>query len=67
MTVYFSIITSVLIFFINFMKVRYHDPRPFWISDNIQAFSCSSEFGNPSGHTMGIFWAAMLFAIDYVS
>ena len=34
-----------------FFKVAYADPRPYMISDTIKPLSCSSEFGNPSGHS----------------
>lgn len=41
----------------NVMKLAYHNPRPFWVDSDIQAFSCSSFYGAPSGHStqgMGI-------------
>ena len=37
--------------FTNITKLAYHDPRPFWVDTDIQAFSCSSQYGNPSGHS----------------
>ncbi|MCB2214401.1 phosphatase PAP2 family protein [bacterium] len=33
-----------------FFKFLFHNPRPFWISDNIITYSHESSFGLPSGH-----------------
>jgi membrane-associated phospholipid phosphatase len=44
-------------FTMNVTKLVYHSPRPFWASNEVKAFSCENEFGNPSGHSM--FAAAM--------
>jgi membrane-associated phospholipid phosphatase len=30
----------------------YHEARPTWVSLEVQPFYCSSQFGNPSGHTL---------------
>ena len=41
---------------ISLFKMIYHDPRPYMASNNnilddkIVGYSCSTEFGNPSGH-----------------
>lgn len=48
------------------MKLGYHEPRPFWITTNIQAFSCSSQFGNPSGHSSSSMGMAMVVWLDYL-
>ena len=64
MTVYNCVVISALTFSMNFLKLRYHDPRPFWSSDQVQAFSCSRQYGNPSGHSMTAFCSALLFALD---
>ena len=63
MTVYYCVVISALTFSMNFLKLRYHDPRPFWSSDAVQAFSCSRQYGNPSGHTMTAF-CALIFALE---
>lgn len=34
------------------LKYTFHGPRPYWISDKVQAFSVESSFGAPSGHAM---------------
>jgi membrane-associated phospholipid phosphatase len=36
--------------FNTFFKFLFHNPRPFWISDNIVTYSHESSFGLPSGH-----------------
>lgn len=36
----------------NIAKMLYHEPRPYFVTNDIQNFSCSVEYGNPSGHTM---------------
>lgn len=33
-----------------FFKFLFHNPRPFWISDQVIAYSHESSFGLPSGH-----------------
>ncbi len=33
-----------------FFKFLFHNPRPFWIGDNIVVYSHESSFGLPSGH-----------------
>lgn len=38
----------------SFFKEFYHNPRPFFSKDNIDAISCSKGYGNPSGHCMFI-------------
>lgn len=37
--------------FLNFsLKFLFHSPRPYWVSDQVQAYSHESSFGLPSGH-----------------
>ncbi len=44
-------------YIMNLTKMAYHEPRPFMTTDKIKIYGCSSEYGNPSGHS--IFAAAM--------
>jgi membrane-associated phospholipid phosphatase len=39
-------------------KHLYAQPRPFWVSENINPQKCRKDFGNPSGHCMtaSFFW-----------
>ncbi len=36
--------------FNTFFKFLFHNPRPYWISDQVQALSHETSFGLPSGH-----------------
>ena len=45
---YFFLITYVC----SILKLIYHNPRPYWVSPNVEALECYSEYGNPSGHSM---------------
>ena len=40
------------------LKNLYSQPRPFWVSENINPQKCRKDFGNPSGHSMtaSFFW-----------
>jgi len=33
-----------------FLKLLFHQPRPFWVSDRVRAFGAESSYGLPSGH-----------------
>jgi membrane-associated phospholipid phosphatase len=44
------------------LKSFYSDPRPYWSSTDVHAWSCSHDFGNPSGHSL----IAMSFGIQYL-
>ena len=37
---------------LTFFKVFYHNPRPFFSSNDVSALSCSIGYGNPSGHCL---------------
>ncbi len=46
-----------LVFFVSqctytFFKQFYHNPRPYFSSPKVRAVTCSSGYGNPSGHTV---------------
>lgn len=43
----------------------YHDPRPFWVSEEIKAYKCGGAFGNPSGHSMNTMGHLIIFWLDY--
>ena len=37
--------------YLNFsLKFLFHSPRPYWVSDQVQAYSHETSFGLPSGH-----------------
>lgn len=33
------------------LKVVFHDPRPYWVSTEVQAYASETSFGLPSGHS----------------
>ena len=47
------------------LKMIYHDPRPFWVEDDIQALACSSSYGNPSGHAIMPIGTGLAIWLDY--
>lgn len=36
----------------NLMKIAIAYPRPFWYSEDVEGYSCSFGFGDPSGHSL---------------
>lgn len=44
-----------------FFKLLFHQPRPFWISDQVHAFSAEGSYGLPSGHAQNAMaiWGAI--------
>ena len=64
---YYALSITVYVSVINMLKLNYADPRPFWSSDDVQAFHCSSEYGNPSGHTMIGVGLPILIALDFIA
>lgn len=46
-------------------KMNYHQARPFWVTNEIEAISCSSQYGNPSGHSMVSLGMTLAFWLDY--
>lgn len=51
-TFYYVMVLTVMLFVMNMTKLWYHEPRPFWEDARISAFDCSTQFGNPSGHSL---------------
>ncbi|MBC8497233.1 MAG: phosphatase PAP2 family protein, partial [Chloroflexi bacterium] len=47
------------------LKIAFHSPRPFWVSNEVQAMSSETSFGIPSGHSQNAvslwgIWAASM-------
>ena len=55
----------MIFFFINFMKTAYHQARPFWDNIEITNYGCTTQFGNPSGHSITSMGAALMVWLDY--
>jgi len=49
---YYAMFLTVTLFVMNITKMAYHEPRPFMFSALITPYGCSSEYGNPSGHSI---------------
>ncbi|CAD8097541.1 unnamed protein product [Paramecium sonneborni] len=47
------------------LKNAYHQPRPYWVEDEINGIGCNMEFGKPSGHaqTAVIIYFSYLFIL----
>ena len=51
----------------NQLKSFYGEPRPYWVTDKIEAASCGTGFGNPSGHMLNnsFFWMTVYLHAFY--
>jgi len=65
-TTYYGFLLTALAFFSGFLKMTYHDPRPFWSSDDVKAFTCLTQYGNPSGHSMFTFGISMAVGLEFL-
>ena len=61
---YVTVLTSV-VFTMNVSKLWYHQPRPFWVNPAIESSSCSTQYGNPSGHSLVAMAFAGIIWLDY--
>ena len=66
-SLYYALILIVTLFFSVFLKVISHDARPFWDSDQVMTYKCTSQYGNPSGHTLAAFTFTLAPWLDFVS
>ena len=48
-------------------KLFYHEARPFWVSDDVSAYACSNQYGNPSGHCFTTVGVVLTIWFDYNS
>ena len=49
---YYVVVISAMLLVMNISKLFYHQPRPYWVRAEIEAYNCSTQFGNPSGHCL---------------
>jgi len=47
-----------------FLKLRGHEPRPFWVDSKVAAIRCSNEYGSPSGHSSTSMHITMAVTLD---
>lgn len=61
-SIYYLLILGLDKILISYLKLAYHDPRPYMVASWIKPFKCSKGFGNPSGHSSASsLWAITLF------
>ena len=56
---YFLAILTLDKVIVSYYKLIYNNPRPYMVDDNIYSYTCSTSFGNPSGHSS----ASSVFAV----
>ena len=64
--VYYAVFIAGLDFWMNTLKTTYHQARPFWDNVQITPYGCSTQFGNPSGHSMMSMGSALAVYLDYL-
>jgi len=62
---YYLTVLTVVFFFMNIFKLYYHNPRPYWVDPDVEAYQCPDEYGNPSGHSETSLGIAMTVWLDY--
>ena len=62
---FYVIMLTAMLAMMNVTKLWYHQPRPFWVDEEIQAFDCTTQFGNPSGHSLFSMGAALTLWLDF--
>jgi membrane-associated phospholipid phosphatase len=63
--VYYALFLSGVFLMSNGLKTTFHQPRPFWTSTGITPYGCSTQFGNPSGHSLTSMAAALAVWLDF--
>jgi len=64
---YYVVMLTTLLFIMNVGKLFYWQARPFWVSPDIEAYACSTQYGNPSGHSLMSLGTALTIWLDYNS
>lgn len=64
---YYTIHFAVIMFIMSIGKLAYHSPRPYMVSDEVQVFGCSTEFGHPSGHSINSMTFCIGLLLDYLA
>mmetsp|Transcript_23036 Transcript_23036/g.30626 ORF Transcript_23036/g.30626 Transcript_23036/m.30626 type:complete len:216 (+) Transcript_23036:217-864(+) len=61
---YYIVLLTAFLFVMNVGKLFYHQARPYWLSPNVHAYSCSTQYGNPSGHSLFGMGATLTIWLD---
>jgi membrane-associated phospholipid phosphatase len=64
---YYKSVFSMIMFVMCIGKLAYHSPRPYMVSDEVQVFGCSTEFGHPSGHSINSMTFCIALLLDYLA
>lgn len=67
---YYLLLTTVAAAISLVLQLVTLQPRPYWVSDQISAFDCGRNYGNPSGHSLlvvAISVASVLDLNEYIS
>lgn len=63
---YYIIMLAAVLVLSGVTKTAYHQPRPFWVAPDVAIYSsCSTQFGNPSGHSLSAMAFALAIWLDY--
>ena len=62
---YYMIFIGFMVFTSTTLKTLFHNPRPYMVSTEIEAISCSNEFGGPSGHSLSALAGVLVAWLDY--
>ena len=49
---YYIMMSMVAIWVTSIGKLVYHHPRPYMVEAKIEVYGCSTEYGDPSGHSL---------------
>ena len=64
---YYVCVLSLVFAIMNFTKLGFHQARPYWVSADVAAYACSTDFGNPSGHCETVAGMSGALALDFSS
>ena len=62
---YYLFATIVIDALTSISKLNYHEARPIWVSEDVQPYGCSSQYGNPSGHNFTSWGMVITICLDY--
>ena len=48
---YYLFISCTMMGIVDFLKLAYHQPRPYWVDSEVKVIDCSGQYGDPSGHS----------------
>ena len=64
-SIYYFAVWSAVQFTSDYAKLSFWQARPYWVNPEVLAPYCSTQFGNPSGHAMGITCFGLTMWLDF--